>query len=63
MHNILYTELAHDDLFHIFETISEDKPTSAVEYITKLEKSIELLQTNPQLGLACRSKNINKKEL
>ncbi len=60
MHNILYTLLAEEDLFNLFETIAEDKPTIAVEYITKLEKYIELLKNNPQLGLECKNKNIKK---
>mgnify|MGYP002635282573 CR=1 FL=1 len=60
MLNILYTELAEQDLFNLFEIISKDKPTVAVEYITKLEKHIELLQYNPELGLECKNKNINK---
>lgn len=60
MLDIFYTELAHNDLFHIFELISQDKPSSAVHYITKIEKNIELLQSNPELGLECKSKNINK---
>ena len=60
MYNISYTQLAQEDLFKLFELITEDKPTVAVEYITKLEKYIELLQTNPELGLECKSKNINK---
>jgi len=60
MLNIVYTKLAEKDLFELFETILEDKPTVAVEYITKLEKYIELLQDNPELGLECKSKNINK---
>lgn len=60
MYNILYTLLAEDDLLNLFETIAEDKPSAAIEYITKLEKHIELLQDNPQLGLKCKNKNINK---
>ena len=60
MLNILYRELAEQDLFNLFEIISKDKPTVAVEYITKLEKHIELLQYNPELGLECKNKNINK---
>lgn len=60
MLNIVYTQLAEEDLFELFETISKDKPTVAVEYITKLEKHIELLQDNPELGLECKNKNINK---
>lgn len=60
MHNIVYSQLAEEDLFVLFEIISQDKPTVAVEYITKLEKQIELLQSNPMLGLECKNKNINK---
>jgi plasmid stabilization system protein ParE len=60
MHNILYTLLAEEDLFNLFEIISKDKPTVAVEYIVKLEKHIELLQKNSELGLECKNKNINK---
>ena len=60
MYNISYTQLAQEDLFKLFELITEDKPTVAVEYITKLEKYIELLQINPELGLVCKNKNINK---
>lgn len=51
MYNIIYTQLTEEDLFSLFEIISQDKPTVAVEYITKLEKQIELLQSNPMLGL------------
>ena len=60
MHDILYTQLAEEDLFTLFETIAEDKPTVALEYITKLEKHIALLQSNPKLGLVCKSKKIDK---
>jgi len=60
MHSITYTQLAEEDLFALFEIISQDKPTVAVEYITKLENQIKLLQSNPMLGLECKNKNINK---
>lgn len=33
VNNSKYTELAVDDLFSIFEIISNDKPIVAVEYI------------------------------
>ncbi len=60
MLNIVYTKLAEEDLFELFEIIAEDKPTIAVEYITRLEKYIELLQDNPVLGIECKNKNVNK---
>ncbi len=60
MHNLKYTQLAKDDLFSIFEIISKDKPSVAIEYIIKLEKYIELLEANPMMGIECRNKNINQ---
>jgi len=43
MLEIQYSELAEQDLYSIFKIISEDKPSIAVEYIDKLEATIELL--------------------
>lgn len=60
MHKIIYSQLAEDDLFFIFELIASDKPSVAVEYINKLKNTIELLETNPKLGVECRSKNIDR---
>jgi addiction module RelE/StbE family toxin len=60
MHKIRYTEQAEDDLCHIFKLIASDKPTVAIEYIGKLEQTIELLETNPEIGVECRSKNVDK---
>ena len=58
MHKIIYTELAEQDLFSLFELITEDKPSVAVAYIDKLEEHIELLQDNPHLGLECKAKKV-----
>ena len=60
MHNIRYTQLAKDDLFNVFEIIASDKPSVAVEYIFKLEEYIELLESNPKMGVECKKKNINQ---
>lgn len=60
MHNIRYTEFAQLDLFNIFEIIAKDKPSVAIEYINKLEETIELLSVNPKLGIECNNKNIDK---
>lgn len=59
MYNLKYTKLAKDDLFSIFEIISKDKPTVAIEYIIRLEVYIELLEINPMMGIECKNKNIN----
>jgi len=60
MYKILYKELAQEDLFSIFDTIAENSPTLALEYIDKLENTINLLSTNPLLGLECKRKNIHR---
>lgn len=60
MYSIYFTELAKQDLFSIFELISKDKPSVAIEYIDKLESNIELLTTNPKLGIECKNRNIDK---
>ena len=60
MNNLKYSQLAKEDLFSIFEAISKDKPSVAIEYITKLEVYIELLETNPMMGIECKNKNINQ---
>ena len=60
MHNIRYTQLARDDLFNIFEIIASDKQSVAIEYIFKLEEYIELLESNPKMGVECKKKNINQ---
>jgi plasmid stabilization system protein ParE len=60
MCTIQYSNLAVQDLSELFELIFEDKPTVAVEYITKLENYIELLQENPKMRIECKTKNIHK---
>jgi len=53
MHTIEYREFALKDLEAIFESMYGDYPTQTFEYIDKLQKSIELLTTNPYLGVTC----------
>ncbi|MEA3554822.1 MAG: type II toxin-antitoxin system RelE/ParE family toxin [Campylobacterota bacterium] len=60
MHNLKYSKLAKEDLFNILEVITNDKPMSALEYISKLKSYIELLQSNPQMGIECKNKSINQ---
>jgi addiction module RelE/StbE family toxin len=60
MYNIRYRKLANEDLIFIFDTIYEDKPSVAFEYISKFENQIELLRDNPKLGIECKYKNIHK---
>lgn len=60
MYNLEYRRLAKEDLFNIFDTITKDAPTVALEYIDKLENIIGLLVSNPMMGVECKRKNINR---
>jgi plasmid stabilization system protein ParE len=59
MLKIKYRELAEADLDAIFEAVVIDYPTQAFEYIDKLQQTIQLLSTNPYLGVECHTKNID----
>lgn len=60
MYKIVYKELAYEDLVSIFDTIAKDSPNLALEYLDKLEETIDLLSTNPLLGVECKRKNIHR---
>lgn len=60
MYKIVYKELAYEDLVSIFDTIAKDSSNLALEYIDKLEETIDLLSTNPLLGVECKRKNIHR---
>ena len=60
MHKLIYTKQAEKELINIFKYIASDKKEVALEHINKLKSRIELLQSNPLLGVSCQSKNINK---
>jgi plasmid stabilization system protein ParE len=59
MLSIEYSYQAIIDVEKIFESILEDKPIAANEYITKLENYIDLLKTNTQMGVKCKNREIN----
>lgn len=60
MYKIVYKELAYEDLVSIFDTIAKDSSNLALEYLDKLEETIDLLSTNPLLGVECKRKNIHR---
>ena len=39
---------------------NDESKTANAEYINKLKAYIELLQSNPQMGVECKNKNINQ---
>ena len=56
---INYTELAVSDLGKVFEFIASDNKKTALEYLSKIKSKIELLAVSPDMGVTCRSKNID----
>jgi len=56
---INHIELAVSDLVKIFDYIARDNKKIALGYITKPKNKIELLSDFPEMGVTCRSKNID----
>ena len=59
MVSIEYSLEALVDVEHIFQTILRDKPNAASEYISKLEKCIDLLEFNKEMGVKCKHRSVN----
>ena len=60
MISIKFNKKALNDLDKIFKIIVEDKPKSARAYVLKIREFIDLLKYNPQMGVTCRAKYINR---
>jgi len=59
MLKIEYTNDAEFDLEDIADFIAKDSSNRALQYLQKIEKNIELLCKNPNLGVSCESKKIS----
>ncbi len=59
MLEIVYSQNAEQDLEEIGDFIARDSISCALEYLEKMQKSIELIASNPNIGLSCKSKNID----
>lgn len=59
MASIEYSFEALVDVENIFQTILRDKPNAASEYISKLEKCIDLLEFNKEMGIKCKYRSVS----
>ena len=55
-----YSEQSIVDLDNIIEYIAKDSKSRALQYIDKMKSKIELLIHTPNLGVACKTKNIKQ---
>ena len=55
-----YSEQSIVDLDDIIAYIAKDSKSRALQYIDKMKSKIELLVHAPNIGVACKAKNINK---
>ena len=60
MIKIKTNKTAEKDLDNIFNNIAKDKPNSATEYVAEILNFILLLKTNPEMGIDCRKKGLNR---
>ena len=61
MLKIEYSKKAEFDLEDIADFIAKDSKNRALSYLSKMQELIELISQNPNLGIACSSKNIKLK--
>ena len=57
---IKYDKNAIQDLDNIYLTIAKDKKSAAIKFIDDIDKYILLLKINPELGMDCRKKGLNR---
>ena len=60
MNNIIYSNQAEVDLEEAIEYISKDSIVNAIEYLNGYNYKIELLKSNPYMGIECKHKLIKK---
>lgn len=58
---VTYLKSAQKDLLEIFEYIAADKPDAAGSHLEKLDRTISLLQKNPELGIIPKENGLRKK--
>jgi addiction module RelE/StbE family toxin len=57
---LIYTCKAEKDLDTIFSYIAENNPMNALNYINKIQSTIENLIISPYIGVSCRTKGIQR---
>lgn len=60
MHNIKYSKQAEIDINDAISYIAQESLTNALDYLSRYEKMVELLQLNPFMGADCKSKLIKR---
>ena len=59
-HTLRYLPVAQDDLIEIFDFIAQDSPNRASSFVEKLDKRINLLESNPLLGRVPRNTKLQE---
>ena len=60
-YNIRYLRTAECDLYGIFDYISRDNPTAAAALLEKIDSSIALLSSNPNMGVVPKDIRLKNK--
>ena len=60
MHNIKYSNQAEIDLENTISYIAKDSKQNAISYLLRYEEKIELVKLNPNMGVECKNKLINR---
>ncbi len=60
MFKVIYTTQAELDLHDAIAYISEESISTALAYLSGYEEKIALLQKNPMMGVACKTKDIHR---
>ena len=60
MHKIKYSNQAEKDLQNAIDHITEESVPVALDYLDGYEEKIELLRSNPLMGIECKTKLIKR---
>ena len=60
MHRIKYSNQAKIDLNDAISYIAGESVANAMEYLSNYEEKIKLLRSNPYMGIACKTKLIDR---
>ncbi|MAD40792.1 MAG: hypothetical protein CL623_00150 [Arcobacter sp.] len=60
MHNIKYSNKAYVDIVEAIDYIASTSKINALDYLVRYEEKIELLRSNPYMGIECKNKLIKR---
>jgi len=58
---VKYDKSAINDLDNIYVAIAKDKKSAAKKFVDDIDEYILLLKTNPEMGIECKNKGIERK--